>query len=126
MCGGVSRSARCGTMLAFKNKTCKLMVEGCRIEPHDSKGSAKVFLVTCRACARVLPGMVTGPCGNPLAQLGVAREAPLARNGRFAELMAIGAFIHPFECRMGGGEFPGRDLPVRWRRRAEQHHDHYG
>jgi len=88
------------------------MVEGCRIEPHDSKGSAKVFLVTCSARARILPGMVAGPCGNALAQLGVAREAPLARNGRFAELMAIGAFIHPLEYRVGGREFPGRDLPV--------------
>jgi hypothetical protein len=59
-------------MLAFKRKTCKAMVEGCRIEPHDSKGSAKVFLVTCSARACVLPGMVAGPYGNALANFGVA------------------------------------------------------
>jgi hypothetical protein len=59
-------------MFSFKGKTCKPMIERCRIEPHDGKRSAKMFLVTSRARARVLTRMVAGSGGNALAKLGVA------------------------------------------------------
>jgi hypothetical protein len=112
-------------MFAFEWIAREPVVEGCGIEPYNSKGLAKVFFVALRAGTRSKTCMVSGPRGNALAELRVTGKAPLARNRRFAEHMATDAFVHPLEFSVSGRKFPGRDLPVRWMRRREQNNESY-
>lgn len=96
-------------MLSPERKTHGSMIKRGPVEPHQREGTAVVFLMafdTLAACQRTMqpaPGRHTG------ADLGMAGQAFLVRDG-FPEFVAGSARAEAFQRCMGGTQFSRGDL----------------